>query len=99
MIDIKTAQEKCIEELTQIEGIKLEASANLCNSSQIAMMQEGYIYKKLRSKYVPDKVEYYLRLTLSYQGRLRDDLVRIGTAGNKDAGGNGGNLEPFDGGH
>lgn len=98
MIDIKTAKEKCIEELTQIDGKKLQSSAYLVSSSQINLMLEGFIYSELKSEYVPRKMENYLRLTLSFQGRLREDLVRIGTAQSKDDGGQGGNLEPYDGG-
>lgn len=81
MIDIKTAKEKAIEELTHIDGEKLQASANLTSPGQFPLILEGLIYEMLGSEYVPRKTENYLRLSLSYNARWREDMVRIGTSG------------------
>lgn len=96
MIDIKTAKEKAIEELTHISGDKLQASANLTSAGQFPLILEGLIYEMLGSDYVPKKTENYLRLTLSYDARWREDMVRIGTAGSAPDGKSPGFLKPYE---
>lgn len=76
----KTPREYCLDGLSDTEGIELERSANLTSPEQFELVNQAYIYKFMKSKYVPGKTEMYLRLTLSYQGRFRNDLVEIGKA-------------------
>ena len=76
----KSPREYCLDGLSAIEGKELERSANLTSPEQFELVGEAYIYSFMKSKYVPGKNEMYLRLTLSYQGRFRNDLVEIGKA-------------------
>lgn len=76
----KTVRECAFEGLSSIEGKELERSANLTSPGQFALVAEGLILKKFHSKYGPERYEQFLRLTLSYGARYREDMDRIGTA-------------------
>ena len=76
----KSPREYCLDGLSDIEGKELERSANLVSPEQFELVNEKHIYTFMKSKYVPSKNEMYLRLTLSYKARFRDDLVEIGKA-------------------
>lgn len=76
----KSIREYCFEGLSSIDGKELERSANLTSPVQFELVQEGLMYKKHHSRYVPERNELYLRLTLSYGARYREDMDKIGTA-------------------
>lgn len=76
----KTVRECAFEGLSSIEGKELERSANLTSSNQFELVTEGLILKKFHSKYGPERYEQFLRLTLSFGARYREDMDRIGTA-------------------
>lgn len=77
-MEIKQSKDVCIENLTSIEGAKLEITANLTSQNQIKAVLQGYVAKALGSRYGVDQYQVLLRLTDSYRGRCRDDLTGIG---------------------
>lgn len=76
----KTPREICLDALSATEGKELERSMNLNSPGQFDIFLEGVVYSFLHSKYVPIRNEVLGRLTLSYQGRFRNDHVEIGKA-------------------
>lgn len=76
----KTVRECAFEGLSSVEGKELERSANLTSPGQFALVAEGLILKRFHSRYGPERYEQFLRLTLSYGARYREDMDRIGTA-------------------
>lgn len=92
-MEIKQTQDICVERLTTTDGRGLQIMANIASPAQINAMLEGHIYAFLGSRYIPDRTEMLLRLTVSYQGRGRDDLVTIARSSavqgfNSNSGGN-----------
>lgn len=77
-MQIEQTQDVCVRKLTVVEGKDLEILANITHSSQIDAVLEGYVDKKLGSKYGIELSELLLRLTCSFKGRARDDLTTIG---------------------
>lgn len=79
---IKDLAETCVDKITATEGKELQISAYLTDPDQIDMVLEGFLYGSagLNSGYVPERNEQYLRLTCSFRGKLRDDVVAIGKA-------------------
>ncbi len=78
MQELKTLKENCVDALRVTEGKDLEISANITSPKQIPLIMQGYLYSQLRSKYVTERTQMYLRLTISYNARMRDDVVGIG---------------------
>lgn len=76
----KTVRECAFEGLSSIDGKELERSANLTSPGQFALVAEGLILKKFHSRYGPERYEQFLRLTLSYNARYREDMDRLGSA-------------------
>lgn len=76
----KTVRECAFDGLSSIDGKELERSANLTSPGQFALVAEGLILKRFHSRYGPERYEQFLRLTLSYGARYREDMDRIGTA-------------------
>ena len=85
----KSPREQCLDALAATDGIELERSANLTHPDQFELITESYYYRFLNSKVVPGVAELYLRLTLSYQARFRNDFTEIGKAPNYQSFSNG----------
>lgn len=83
-IEIKTLKDRCVDSLQYTEGHLLQISANLQDTSQFNVVLEAHAHSVLGSKYVPQRAEEYLRLSISYKGRMRDDIVKIGSGSAKD---------------
>lgn len=77
-MELKQSKDVCIDKLTSTTGYDLEITANITSQGQIAAVMEGYIAKKLNSRYGVDRYQMLLRLTDSWRGRCRDDLTGIG---------------------
>lgn len=93
---IKELSEVCVDKLTETEGKGLELMANITHPSQVELVLESYIYgpSGLRSRYVQERNEMSLRLSVSDHGKGRDGIEAIGKAPriSTDAGGNFGGL-------
>ena len=87
----KDFQEVCVDRITATNGQELEISANLTDPDQVDLVLESYLYGPLglNSRYVPARNEMYLRLSCSFHGRLRDDIVAIGKTPRYDGGSSG----------
>ncbi len=83
-IEIKTLKDRCVDALQYTTGPLLQISANLQDTSQFTIVLEAHAHSVLGSKYVPDRAEQYLRLSISHKGRMRDDIVKIGSGSAKD---------------
>lgn len=83
-IEIKTLKDRCVDSLQYTEGHLLQISANLQATSQFTVVLEAHAHSVLGSKYVPQRAEEYLRLSISYKGRMRDDIVKIGSGSARD---------------
>ena len=94
---IKDFQEVCLDKLSVTDGPDLEMMANITSSGQFDLILMGGVYgdQGLRSQYFRGQQDRCLRLTVSYQGRGRTDVVEIGKANMRFAGwgfgGSGGN--------
>ena len=82
--EIKTLKDRCVDALQYTSGDLLQISANLQSTQQFNVILEAQAHAKLGSKYVPDRAEGMLRLSCSYKGRMRDDIVRIGSGSSKE---------------
>ena len=78
----KEFEEVCVDKITATEGNELQISAYLTDPDQIDLIMEGFLYSEagLKSKYVPKRNELYLRITKSFDGKLCNDIVKIGQA-------------------
>jgi len=77
---IKDFQEVCLDDLTETHGERLELTANLTSSKQFDLVLMNNVYGRhgLRSRSFGEMKDSMLRLTCSYQGRCRSDIVEIG---------------------
>lgn len=77
---MKDFQEVCLDKITITDGPGLEMTANITSASQMDLMLLGNVYGRygLRSRYFGEQHNTALRLTCSYQGRCRTDIVDIG---------------------
>lgn len=82
--EIKTLKDRCVDALQYTTGELLQISANLQSTQQFNVIMEAHAHKRLGSKYVPERSEELLRLSNSYKGRMRDDIVKIGAGSSKD---------------
>lgn len=82
--EIKTLKDRCVDALQYTTGDLLQISANLQSTQQFNVILEAQAHAKLGSRYVPDRAETMLRLSDSYKGKMRDDIVKIGAGSNKD---------------
>lgn len=77
---VKDFQEVCLDKLTVTRGEPLEMTANITSPKQLDLVRMGNVYGEhgLRSRYFETQKDSLLRLTCSYQGRCRSDIVEIG---------------------
>lgn len=71
-------RDQIVGRLTRTEGKELDISCNLTSNKQIELFIEEMALTHLGSKYVSKRADLLKRLTCSYQGKLRNDLVEIG---------------------
>lgn len=77
---IESVKESAIRHLSVTEGVDLEITSNLTSSGQVDAVLECLAHSYLGSKYVIQRKDMLLRLTDSFQGRHRSDIVEIGKA-------------------
>lgn len=75
---LKTLKETAIDKLSATEGKELDISANLTNPKQMNAILESHAHSHLGSRYVIDRCDLLKRLTNSFDGRFRTDIVTIG---------------------
>lgn len=78
VVELKQSKDVCIDKLTSTAGRDLEIMANLTSQGQVQAAMSGLLGVKLNSKYRIARYEMLLRLSVSWQGRGRDDLTGIG---------------------
>ena len=78
--ELLTQKDRIIERLTPVEGKELEISCNLTSNKQMDLFVEQLGFSKLGSTYIIERGDMLKRLTCSFQGRNRTDLVEIGKA-------------------
>lgn len=76
--EIQGLRDKIVSKLSQTEGKELEISCNLTSNKQIDLFVEEMALSYLGSSYITQRADMLKRLTCSYQGRARTDLVEIG---------------------
>ena len=81
---LKSLKEQCVEKLTEVRGEELQIACNLTNGKQMKYILESHAHAYLGSDYVKSRCELLERLTISYQGRGRTDLVDVGKSGADD---------------
>jgi len=77
---LRTVKEQAIDHLTVTEGDELDITCNLTSSEQALIVLESEAHSALWSRYIPQCTERMLRLTNSFNGRHRSDLVEIARA-------------------
>lgn len=88
---LKTLKETIVDNLSATEGKALDISANITAPEQLNAIMEAHAHSHLGSAYVIDRIDLLKRLTNSYQGRYRSDLVEIGKGPEYTMGNGGGN--------
>lgn len=74
---LKTLKETAIDSLSATEGKELDISSNLTGPNQIDAILESHAHSHLGSTYVIDRCDLMKRLTNSYMGRFRSDIIAI----------------------
>lgn len=75
---IKGLKEQSLDRLSVTHGAELDLTANFTSPDQISAVMEMHAHAYLGSNYVRDRCELLERLTASYMGRHRTDIVEIG---------------------
>ncbi len=78
---IKGLKEQTLDKLSVVGGKELDLTANLTSLDQMEVILECRAHSYLGSEYVKDKCELLERLSASYMGRHRQDVVEIGKSG------------------
>lgn len=76
--EIQSLRDKIVGKLSATEGKELEITCNLTSPKQMELFVEEMALTYLGSRYVSARADMMKRLTCSYQGRSRTDLVEIG---------------------
>lgn len=63
--------------LSVIKGEELQIMANLTDADQVDLVNMGLYQRKFHSKYIPEKVDMYLRVSISQQGMGRLGMEKI----------------------
>lgn len=63
--------------LGSTHGEDLQIMANLTHPDQLDLVTMGHYQKHFHSRYIPAKVELYLRHTVSIDGKGRDGMEKI----------------------
>lgn len=83
---LKSLKEQCVDKLTEIRGEPLQIGCNITSGKQMAYILQSHAHTYLGSAYVTSRCETLERLTISYQGKGRSDLVEVGKSGSDDNG-------------
>lgn len=78
---IKGLKEQTLDKLSVVAGKELDLTANLTSLDQMEVILECHAHAYLGSEYVKDKCELLERLSASYMGRHRQDVVDVGKSG------------------
>lgn len=78
---IKGLKEESLDRLSVTHGAELDLTANFTSPEQIMAVMEMHAHAYLGSAYVRDRCELLERLTCSFGGRHRTDIVDIGKSG------------------
>lgn len=81
---LKGLKEQTLDRLSATHGEELNLTANLTSGRQMKYIMQSHAHQYLGSAYVRDRCELLQRLTCSYNGRHRTDLVDVGKSGGKD---------------
>lgn len=79
---LKTLKEQCVDKLTETKGEALQIGCNISSGQQMSYILQSHAHSYLGSAYITSRCEMLERLTISYQGRGRTDLVDVGKSGN-----------------
>lgn len=77
---LENLKEASVKRLSTTAGDELDITSNLTHPMQIEAIMEMQAHAALGSRYIVEKKELYQRLTCSYQGRHRTDVVDIAKA-------------------
>ncbi len=76
--EVQGLRDKIVDKLSAVEGRELEISCNLTSNKQMDLFVEEMALSYLGSGYIKERADMLKRLTCSYQGRSRTDMVEIG---------------------
>ena len=71
-------RDRIVNALSSTKGEQLEITANLTSSAQVELVMESMALEHLGRKFAVTESEKMLRLSCSWQGKSRNDLVEIG---------------------
>ena len=71
-------RDRIVDNLTKTRDEELEISTNITSSKQMDLFIEENALTWLGSKYARERANKMMRLANSWQGKERDDLVKIG---------------------
>lgn len=71
-------RDRIVNALSSTKGEQLEITSNLTSSAQVELVMESMALEHLGSKFAVTESEKMLRLSCSWQGKSRNDLVEIG---------------------
>lgn len=74
---IMDVREGAVERLSCTEGEELDITCNLTKPQQIEALMEMFALIQLGSRYMMQRKEMWQRLSCSYNGRHRSDVVEI----------------------
>lgn len=78
MMEIQGLRDKIVDRLSATSGEQLEITCNITSNKQIDLFVEEMALNYLGSGYIKFRGDMMKRLTNSYQGKARNDLVEIG---------------------
>lgn len=81
---LKTLKEQCVDRLCETKGEALQIGCNLSSGRQMGYILQSHAHAYLGSSYITSRCEMLERLTISYQGRGRTDLVEVGKSGSNE---------------
>lgn len=82
MVDIiKGLKEQSLDRLSVTSGKELDITSCFTNVAQINFVMEAHAHAYLGSRYIKERKELLERLTCSYQGLHRTNIVDIGKSG------------------
>lgn len=78
---IKGLKEQSLDRLSIITGKELDITSCFTSTDQIEFIMEAHAHAYLGSRYIKEKKELFERLTCSYNGLHRNNVVDIGKSG------------------
>lgn len=71
-------RDKIVDKLSQTRDEELQISTNITSNKQMDLFVEAEALTWLGSRYAKERENKMMRLACSWQGKERDDLVKIG---------------------